>query len=194
MTPRTLVFASNNPHKLTELAAILGPDFRVLGLKDIGCLDDIPETGETLEENARQKAAYVKERYGYDCIADDTGLLVDALGGAPGVHTARFAGPDHDSRANMELLLRKLQGVEDRRARFRTVIAFLEGSDTHYFTGEVEGAIAEAPSGEGGFGYDPVFIPEGEGVTFAEMSSESKNRISHRGRATQALLKHINRC
>lgn len=192
MTERTLVFATNNDHKLQELRRALGAGFRVLGLKDIGCTDDIPETGSTLEENALQKASWVRERYGYDCLADDTGLMVDALDGAPGVYSARYAGPGHDSAANMKLLLSNMAGKTDRKARFRTVIAMTRGDKAPlYFTGTVEGEILTEPRGEEGFGYDPVFLPEGSSLTFAEMDGDAKNAISHRGRAVKALLEWL---
>lgn len=185
----TLVVATNNPHKLSEIRAIIGHSFIVKGLADIGCSDDIPETADTLAGNAEIKARYVKDRYGVDCMADDTGLIVDALGGEPGVYSARYAGPGHDSRANMMLLLERLAGKHDRSARFVTVVALTcpDGS-VKFFEGRVEGHIAARPMGTDGFGYDPVFVPdEAPGLTFAEMSSEAKNAISHRGRAIRAL-------
>lgn len=193
MTLPTLIVATGNSHKLSEFRRILGDRFNLLGLKDLGCTEEIPETGDTLEENARQKAMWVKERYGHDCIADDTGLMVDALGGEPGVRSARYAGPDHDAEANMRLLLSRLDGVDNRSARFRTVIALTEDSDVRCFTGSVEGEILTAPDGDGGFGYDPVFRPEGYAETFARMSPYEKNAISHRARATAALLSYLNR-
>jgi len=187
-----IVFATNNNHKLSELRAVVGDSLRVLSLSEIGCDEDIPETGTTLEENSMIKARWVKERYGYDCIADDTGLEVDALGGAPGVHSARYAPEKgHDSQANMKLLLANMEGVENRRARFRTVITLLTDSyGCNVVEGKVEGVIATEPRGENGFGYDPVFIPdEGAGLSFAQMDGDAKNAISHRGRATRSLLK-----
>lgn len=194
MTPRTLVFATNNDHKLSELRSILGDSYRVLGLKDIGCTDDIVEDGKSLHENAAIKARYIRDRYGYDCLADDTGLLVDALDGAPGVHTARYAGDGHDSSANMRLLLHNLRDISDmdrRSARFMTVIALTHGDDILYFEGKAEGHIALAPRGDKGFGYDPVFIPQGSGLTFAEMDSDMKNSISHRGNAVRNLINYL---
>lgn len=194
MTHRTLVFATNNEHKLSELRDILGDSYSVLGLKDIGCTDEITEDGATLHENAAIKARYVRDRFGYDCIADDTGLLVDALDGAPGVHTARYAGDGHDSEANMNLLLHNLshiEKIEQRSARFMTVIALTEGSDIRYFEGKVEGHIALSPRGSHGFGYDPVFVPEGLQTTFAEMAADHKNAISHRGNAVRNLLAYL---
>lgn len=188
---RDLVFATNNAHKLDEVRSIVGHRMNILGLRDIGCDEDIPETADTLEGNAELKARYVKEHYGYDCFADDTGLEVDALGGAPGVYSARYAGPGHDSKANMELLLKNMNGRADRRARFRTVIALVEGDDLRLLDGVVEGFITDGPKGSGGFGYDPVFRPEGLDVTFAEMDSDAKNAISHRGRAMKKLLEYL---
>lgn len=187
-----IVFATNNNHKLSELRRIVGDRFKILSLAEIGCHDDIPETADTLEGNALMKARYVKERYGYDCFADDTGLMVDALGGAPGVYSARYAGPGHDSAANMALLLENLRGVTDRKARFVTVIALILDGVEKTFTGKVEGEILTAPEGDGGFGYDPVFRPEGHNATFALMSPDDKNAISHRGRATALLVEYLN--
>lgn len=192
MSLPTLIVATGNAHKLAEFRRILGDRFNLLGLSDLGCTEEIPENGDTLEDNARAKALWVKERYGHDCIADDTGLMVDALGGDPGVRSARYAGPGHDSAANVRLLLERMQGVTDRTARFRTVIALTEGESVSLFTGSVEGEILPEPSGEGGFGYDPVFRPEGETLTFAEMDADAKNAISHRGRATAALMRYLN--
>lgn len=188
---KQIVFATNNSHKLDELRAIAGDSLMVLGLADIGCHCDIPETGDTLEENSLIKARWVKDHYGYDCIADDTGLEVEALGGAPGVRSARYApGDGHDSKANMNLLLENMQGVENRRARFRTVITLI--TDEHgvqQVEGIVNGCITMEPKGENGFGYDPVFMPdECDGLTFAQMDSYAKNAVSHRGRATRALI------
>lgn len=188
MEPRTIVFATNNAHKLDEIRRIAGTGWRILSLADIGCTVDIPETADTLEGNALIKARYVKEHFGYDCFADDTGLMVDALEGAPGVYSARYAGPGHDSVANMRLLLRNMEDKENRTARFVTVIALILGDETHIFNGSVEGSILRAPQGTDGFGYDPVFRPEGYDVTFAEMTPEQKNAISHRGRATRRLM------
>lgn len=183
-----IVFATNNPHKLEEARSILAPyGYTVLSLADIGCHDDIDETADTLDGNARIKALHVKSRYGYDCFADDTGLEVDALGGEPGVYSARYAGPGHDSAANMALLLERMAGKTDRRARFRTAIALTRGDRTDMAQGVVEGFIAEAPRGEAGFGYDPVFVPEGSALTFAQMGADAKNAISHRARALEGL-------
>ena len=190
--PKEIVFATNNAHKLQEVREIVGSDCRVLSLAEIGCHDDIPETADTIEGNALLKARWVKERYGYDCFADDTGLEVDALGGAPGVRSARYAaqegGADHDSQANMRLLLRQMEGKPDRRARFRTVMALILDGQEHLYEGKVEGTITEGPRGNDGFGYDPVFLPQGESRTFAEMSAGEKNSLSHRRRALDAML------
>lgn len=187
-----IVFATNNQHKLSEIRRIVGDRYRILSLNEIGCHEDIPETADTLMGNALQKARYVKEHYGYDCFADDTGLMVDALGGAPGVYSARYAGPGHDSVANMKLLLSNMEGRTDRSARFVTVIALLLGSEELTFEGKVEGEILTSPEGDGGFGYDPVFRPEGQELSFALMTPDAKNAISHRGRATAELLKYLN--
>jgi len=189
---RQIVFASNNVHKLRELREILGEGFEVLGLADIGCHDDIPETADTFEGNALLKARYVKDHYGYDCIADDSGLEVDVLGGAPGIYSARYAGDNHDSAANNARLLQELEGVDDRHARFRTAIALLMGdSKPLFFNGSVEGDILKECHGEGGFGYDPLFRPEGWSKTFAEASADEKNAVSHRGRAVRMLAAYL---
>ena len=183
-----IVFATNNVHKLSEIRAILGRQMEILSLADIGCHDDIPETADTLEGNALIKARWVKERYGFDCFADDTGLEVEALGGGPGVYTARYAYPDrHDSVANTRKLLAELHDKDNRAARFRTVIALIQGTDEHLFEGIVEGHIATEERGTEGFGYDPVFAPEGGEKTFAELGVEAKNCISHRARAVKKL-------
>lgn len=187
-----MVMATNNPHKLQEIRQIVGDRIRVMSLSEIGCHDDIPETGETIEDNALIKARWVKDRYGYDCFADDTGLEVDALGGEPGVYSARYAGEGCTPADNVKLLLEKMEGKDDRRARFRTCIALISGDDVTLVEGAVEGEITREAAGTDGFGYDPIFRPEGSSLTFAEMSAEAKNAISHRGRATQALLKVLN--
>lgn len=186
-----LVFATNNKHKLEELRAIVGDKYDILGLRDIGCDVDIPETATTLEGNALIKAQFVKEHYGYDCFADDTGLEVEALNGAPGVYSARYAGPECDSANNMALLLQNMADKDNRKARFRTVIALVKSDDTMLFEGIVEGAILREGAGENGFGYDPIFEPEACGLSFAQMDSASKNAISHRGRATQKLINYL---
>lgn len=185
---KEIVFATNNPHKLTEIREIVGDKYKILCLKDIGCNEDIPETATTLEGNAEIKARYVKERYGYDCFADDTGLEVEALGGEPGVYSARYAGEAHNSLANMNLLLKKMEDKDNRKARFRTVIALIIGENMTFVEGIVNGEITRQPRGDNGFGYDPVFIPENTDLTFAQMNAEQKNSISHRGRATAKLI------
>ncbi len=190
---KTLVFATNNLHKLEEVRDILGGSFRIASLKEIGCTDDIPETADTLEGNSLQKARYVKEKFGYDCFADDTGLEVEALGGAPGVFSARYAGPGHDSEANMQKLLKELEGKANRQAQFRTVVALILEGREYTFEGIVRGTILTERRGTAGFGYDPVFVPEGYAETFAEMGSEEKNRISHRARAVQKLADFLHK-
>ena len=217
-----IVFATNNGHKLSEIRSILGEDFEVLSLKDIGCDVDIPETGKTLEENALQKAQYVYDHYHIDCFADDTGLEVDALDGAPGVYSARYASmaslpsensqtsltsatspASHDSEANMTRLLKELGNNNNRRARFRTVIALIQKKDVcpcgctsikeiHQFEGIVEGEIIRERRGGEGFGYDPIFQPEGYNQTFAELGMDIKNHISHRARAVAKLCEFLN--
>ena len=194
-----IVFATNNQHKLQEIREILGDQFEILSLADIGCHEDIPETGNTLEANAHQKAEYVFDHYHIDCFADDTGLEVDALRGAPGVHSARYAeGTDHNSEANMAKLLRELGDNDNRKARFRTVISLIqmEGgnpvcSREYQFEGVVEGRIDREKHGSEGFGYDPVFIPEGYDKSFAELGEEIKNQISHRARAVKKLAEWL---
>ncbi|NDW08535.1 non-canonical purine NTP diphosphatase [Dysgonomonas sp. 520] len=188
---KKLIFATNNKHKLDEVRAILANDFEVLSLEDIGCIVDIPETGTTLEENAKIKAQYVKNNYKFDCFADDTGLEVEALNNAPGVHSARYAGEDKDSQKNIEKLLSELKGKENRKARFRTVVALIIDDEEHCFEGEVRGVIANSCKGNSGFGYDPVFVPEGYDKTFAELSLETKNTISHRALAIDKLCKFL---
>ncbi|MHA6280794.1 non-canonical purine NTP diphosphatase [Salinimicrobium sp. CAU 1759] len=183
-----LVFATNNKNKIKEVQALMPERIQLLSLEEIGCNKDIPETSPTIEGNAIQKAKYVKEKYGYDCFADDTGLEVEALEGAPGVYSARYAGEAKDSNANMEKLLHELQGKKDRSARFKTVIALHLDSKLHTFNGICSGNIIFERKGLQGFGYDPVFQPEGKEVTFAEMSLEEKSQISHRARATRQLI------
>ncbi len=204
-----IVFATNNEHKLAEIRHILGDRVEVLSLTDIGCHDDIPETGTTLEENAMQKARYVWDHYHVSCFADDTGLEVDALGGAPGIYSARYASMEpgnraepHDSLANIERLLRELGENNNRKARFRTVIALILKHDVcpcgctsikeeHRFEGIVEGKITHWREGTNGFGYDPVFRPDGYTMTFGDLSESTKNKISHRARATQQLAQFL---
>ncbi|MEE1222613.1 MAG: RdgB/HAM1 family non-canonical purine NTP pyrophosphatase [Bacteroidaceae bacterium] len=195
----TLIMATNNAHKLSEIQQILKGRYLVKGLADIGCTEDIPETATTLQGNALQKARYVWEHYGLSCFADDTGLEVDALGGAPGIYTARFGamngyGDDHDTNANIRCLMDKLQGREDRTARFRTVIALIQDGEEHLFEGVVEGRIVTELRGTEGFGYDPVFEAEDTKKTFAEMGADMKNQISHRGRATRKLVEYLSLC
>ena len=185
---RTLVFATNNPHKLREIREIMPDHVTILSLADIHCEGDIPETADTLEGNALIKAHYVYDRYGFDCFADDTGLEVEALNGGPGVHTARYAGESQDPDANMKKMIAEMQENTNRHARFRTVIALIEKGVEHLFTGIVDGEIATEPRGEQGFGYDPIFIPEQTGLTFAQMGEEGKNQISHRARDVGKLL------
>lgn len=189
---KEIVFATNNLHKLTEIREIIGDKFKILSLSEIGCNEDIPETASTLEGNAEIKARYVKEHYGYDCFADDTGLEVEVLNGEPGVMSARYAGENHDSEANMQLLLKNMFGEENRKARFRTVIALLVGNELTLMDGIVDGEITKERVGNSGFGYDPIFKPNESDKTFAQMSSEEKNKISHRGRATEKLIEKLN--
>lgn len=198
-----IVFATNNQHKLQEIRDILGNEFEIVSLKDIGCNVDIPETGNTLEENAMQKAQYVYDHYNLSCFADDTGLEVEALNGEPGVHSARYAeGTDHDSEANMAKLLRNLEGKDNRKARFRTVIALIQKQDicpcgctsikkVNRFEGIVDGSIATEKHGTAGFGYDPIFVPEGYDKSFAELGESIKNGISHRARAVAKLAEYL---
>lgn len=198
-----IVFATNNQHKLQEIRDILGSELEIVSLKDIGCDVDIPETGNTLEENAMQKAQYVYDHYNLSCFADDTGLEVEALNGEPGVHSARYAeGTDHDSEANMAKLLRNLEGKDNRKARFRTVIALIQKQDVcpcgctsikkvNRFEGIVDGSIATEKHGTAGFGYDPIFVPEGYDKSFAELGESIKNGISHRARAVAKLAEYL---
>lgn len=194
---KTLVFASNNAHKLSEVRAILDGLFEIKSLKEIGCDADIPETGLTFRENALQKAQYVKEHFGYDCFADDSGLQVEALGGEPGVYSARYAvinGQSIDEgkdEANMNVLLGKLAGIANRTACFRTSIALILDGEIHYFDGTVSGYIIDEKRGNGGFGYDPIFVPEGYDKTFAELGNDVKNGISHRARAVSKLVEFL---
>ena len=191
--PAQLCFASNNAHKLDEIRPLLPPGLTLLSLADIGCHEELPETQETLEGNARQKAEYVHQQYGVACFADDTGLEVAALNGEPGVYSARYAGPQRRAEDNVAKLLQELAGAADRGAHFRTVVALAAADGTvHEFAGEVAGYITETARGTGGFGYDPVFVPaEGDGRTFAEMTSTEKNRISHRARAVAGLVEFL---
>ncbi len=186
-----LVFATNNNNKLAEIRSMVGDKYEILGLKDIGCDVDIPETADTLEGNALLKAQYVKEHFGYDCFADDTGLEVKALDNAPGVYSARYAGETRSAEDNMDKVLRELEGVEDRKAQFRTVIAYSKGNEVILFEGKVEGSIRKEKCGSTGFGYDPIFEAAGYDITFAEMTMEQKNEISHRGRAMKKFIEFL---
>lgn len=187
-----IVFATNNAHKLGELRQMLAGRYEVMSLNDIDCHDDIPETGTTFEENALQKVLWVKGKYGYDCFADDSGLEADALGGAPGVYSARYAGTHGDDSANNARLIAELKGKENRRGRFRCVIALIrDGEEPQLFSGAVEGTIIDRLSGAAGFGYDPLFRPLGWTKTFAEATPEEKNAISHRGQAVSKLVEYL---
>lgn len=189
---KKLVFATNNAHKLKEIRAILGNSIEILSLADIHCHADIPETADTLEGNARQKSRYVYEHYGLDCFADDTGLEVESLGGAPGVYSARYAdGQGHDSQANINKLLKEMEEKNNRKAQFRTIISLIEKGEERQFEGIVKGQITKEKRGESGFGYDPIFQPDGYDTTFAELGSDIKNRISHRARAVAALCDYL---
>jgi len=183
-----IVFATNNPNKLKEIQSLMPTGIEILSLKEIGCTEDIPETGDTLEANAFQKAHYLKEHYGYDCFADDTGLEVESLNGAPGVYSARYAGPERSAEANMAKILEELKGTENRKAQFRTAIALILNGEEQVFEGKVEGHISKAKQGEEGFGYDPIFLPENNQRSFAQMTMAEKGAISHRGRAVRKLV------
>ncbi len=193
---KKIVFATNNAHKLSEIKGILGTEFEIVSLSELGCTDDIPETADTLEGNALQKAQYINRKYGVDCFADDTGLEVEALNGGPGIYTARFGtmngyGNDHDADANTLCLLDKLKDSTNRKAQFRTVIALIIGGEEYLFEGIVKGEITPEKRGDKGFGYDPVFVPEGYDGTFAELGVETKNKISHRARAVRLLAEFL---
>ena len=191
---KELVFATNNAHKLEEIRAILGDQMHVLSLNDINCHEDIPETADTLEGNAALKAEYIFNHYGKDCFADDTGLEVEALNGEPGIYSARYAGGNgHDSEANMTKLLANMEDKENRKARFRTAICLIENGERHFFDGIVNGEIIRVRRGGAGFGYDPIFMPEGYTETFAEMGNDEKNKISHRARAVAKLCDYLNK-
>lgn len=186
-----IVFATNNLHKLEEIRKISEGQLEILSLSDINCHDDIPETGDTLQENALIKARFVKEKYGLDCFADDTGLEVEALNNAPGIYSSRYAGEDGNSENNMRKLLHDLNSIENRSARFRTVIALILHNEEHFFEGEIGGEIITIKKGTNGFGYDPIFKPNGYDKTFGELSNEIKNRLSHRAIATQKLVSFL---
>lgn len=186
-----ICFATNNSKKIEEVKAALGSDFEIVSLQQIGCLEELPETGNTLDQNAFQKARYVKDNYGVDCFADDTGLEVDELDGAPGVYSGRFAGEPRSDERNISLLLEKMKGKTERNAKFRTVIALILDGKEHSFEGTAHGEILDRKIGVGGFGYDPVFRPSGFDRTFAELTLAEKNEISHRGKAVRALISFL---
>ena len=188
----SIVFATANPNKVREVLALLDDGVRIVSLKDIGCEEDIPETQPTIEGNALQKARYVKDNYKIDCFAEDTGLEINALGGEPGVYSARYAGEAKDSEANMAKVLAKLEGKTDRTAQFKTVVALTLNNEEFTFEGICKGQIATSKSGAGGFGYDPIFIPDGYNISFAEMAASEKNKISHRGKAIHKLKTFLN--
>ncbi len=188
---KKIVFATNNAHKLQEVSEILGDKLQVLSLKKIHCEEDIPETSDTIEGNAHQKAEYIYNNYHVDCFADDTGLEVEALNGAPGVYSARYAGPQHNSKDNIRKLLADMQDKENRNAQFRTAILLIVDGKKHLFEGTIKGKIIRSERGSGGFGYDSVFVPEGFEKTFAELGEEIKNKISHRAIATKKLVKFL---
>ena len=186
-----LVFASNNQHKVEEVQAIIGTKINLKSLNDIGCYDEIPETGDTFVENAGQKSRFVYERFHLNCFADDSGLEIDALNGEPGVHSAHYSG-SRDFQENMTLVLARLEGKTDRKARFKTIISLILEGKEYLFEGSIEGEISLQQSGKKGFGYDPIFIPEGYDISFAEMTAEEKNKISHRARAMEKLIQFLN--
>ena len=187
-----IVFATNNPNKLKEIQSLIPKEIEIISLKEIGCNEDIPETGDTLEANAFQKAHYIKDNFNYDCFADDTGLEIDELNGDPGVYSARYAGPERNASANMNKILNKLKGKKNRKAQFRTAIALILKGEEHLFEGKVEGYISKDKQGNEGFGYDPIFIPENNIRSFAQMSMQEKGAISHRGRAVKKLVTYLN--
>lgn len=186
-----LVIATNNQHKVEEIRRALGNKIKLISLKDLGCKEEIPEDGTTLKENAYQKAKYIWDKYNKNCFADDTGLMVEALGGAPGVYSARYAGEHCSFDDNIDLLLENMEGKTNRNAYFATVICLMQDGEPVYFEGKCEGCILTERYGRGGFGYDPIFMPKGYGESFAEISMEEKNKISHRGKATEKLIKHL---
>ncbi|WP_207424233.1 RdgB/HAM1 family non-canonical purine NTP pyrophosphatase [Desertivirga brevis] len=188
---QTLVFSTNNKHKLEEVQALVGDKFQLMTLEEIGCFDDIPETGITFEANASQKSHYIYERFQLNCFSDDSGLEVDVLNKEPGVFSAHYSG-SRDSEENLQLVLKKMEGKEERSARFRCVISLILNGQEHFFEGSVEGEITQIKGGSAGFGYDPIFKPAGYDRTFSEMSSEEKNNISHRGIAIQKMVEFLN--
>lgn len=187
-----LVFATNNSHKLKEIKSTLGDALRILSLKDIGCFDELPETSATIRGNAIQKASYVFEKYGMNCFADDTGLEIDELKGRPGVYSSRFAGANASDSENVAKVLHEMKGIEKRAARFKTIMALITDKEQKYFEGIINGTIANETKGTGGFGYDPIFYPEGSEKTFAEMNVDEKNKISHRSLAIRQLIAYLN--
>lgn len=189
---KEFVFATNNNHKIKEVKEVVGSAIKILSLKDINCFDDILETADTLEGNALLKAQYIYNKYGYDCFADDTGLEVEILDGRPGVYSARYAGEAQDAIKNMQKLLAEMDGAKNRKAQFRTVVALIEKGEIKYFEGKITGQITTQPAGNKGFGYDPLFIPDGFSQTFAELGSDLKNKISHRALAINELKKYLN--
>ena len=186
-----IVFATNNPNKLKEIQSLIPKEIEIISLKEIGCNEDIPESGDTLEANAFQKAHYIKDNFNYDCFADDTGLEIDELNGDPGVYSARYAGPERNANANMNKVLNELKGKKNRKAQFRTAIALILKGEEHLFEGKVEGYISKDKQGNEGFGYDPIFIPENDIRSFAQMSMQEKGAISHRGRAVKKLVAYL---
>ena len=187
-----IVFATNNPNKLKEIRSLIPKEIEIISLKEIGCTEDIPETADSLSANAFQKAHYIKENYNYDCFADDTGLEIYELNGAPGVYSARYAGPEKNADANMTKILNELKGKKNRKAKFRTAIALTHNNEEHLFEGEINGHISDVKQGNKGFGYDPIFIPENDIRSFAQMSMQEKGAISHRGRAVKKLVAYLN--
>ena len=188
-----IVFATNNPNKLKEIQSLIPKEIEIISLNEIGCNEDIPETGDTLEANAFQKAHYIKDNFNYDCFADDTGLEIDELNGDPGVYSARYAGRERNANANMNKVLNELKGKKNRKAQFRTAIALILKGEEHLFEGKVEGFISKDKQGNEGFGYDPIFIPENDVRSFAQMSMKEKGAISHRGRAVKKLVAYLNK-
>ena len=186
-----IVFATNNPNKLKEIQSLIPKEIEIISLKEIGCNEDIPETGDTLEANAFQKAHYIKDNFNYDCFADDTALEIDELNGDPGVYSARYAGRERNANANMNKVLNELKGKKNRKAQFRTAIALILKGEEHLFEGKVEGYISKDKQGNEGFGYDPIFIPENDIRSFAQMSMQEKGAISHRGRAVKKLVAYL---
>lgn len=185
---RVLIFASGNANKVKELRQMLGENFEIISLKDLGIFEDIPETGITFHDNALLKARYLQEKYGFDCIAEDSGLEIDALSGEPGIYSARYAGDEKNHGANIQKVLEKLKPFSNRKARFRSVIVVLVKGEPHFFEGVIEGEISHSPKGEKGFGYDPIFVPEGYEISFAEMDDIEKNTVSHRGIAVRKMV------